>query len=48
MNADLEHSVANGSREERVHLVVDCEVNDWMSAAIMNGIHTHNDVPLHS
>lgn len=48
MNADLEHSVINGSREERVHLVVDCEVNDWMSAAIMNGIHAQNDVLLHS
>lgn len=48
MNADLEHSVANGSREERVHLVVDCEVNDWMSVAIKNGIHAQHVPPLMS
>ena len=48
MNADLEHSVTNGSREERVHLVVDCEVNDWMSMAIKNGIHALHGPPLMS
>lgn len=36
MNADLEHSVVNASNQERVHLVVDCEVNDWLRGMIAN------------
>lgn len=35
MNADAEHSVVNASNEERIHLVVDCEVNDGLRKAIM-------------
>ena len=48
MNADLEHSVNNGSCEDRVHLVVDCEVNDWLRRVIENGMFSRNREPLHS
>jgi len=30
LNFNLHHSVKNTSGEDRVHLVVDCIVNDWM------------------
>jgi len=30
MNADAPHSVVNESDEERVHLLLDCRVNDWL------------------
>jgi len=30
MNANLPHSVANNSKADRIHLVVDCVVNDWL------------------
>lgn len=38
MNADLEHSVTNDSRENRIHLVVDCEVNDWLENSIVGSL----------
>lgn len=31
LNFNLEHSVNNRSDEDRVHLVIDCIVNDWLS-----------------
>ena len=34
MNAHLPHSVANNSDTDRIHLVVDCKVNDWLKAMI--------------
>jgi hypothetical protein len=30
LNFNLRHSVKNNSDEDRVHLVVDCVVNDWL------------------
>jgi len=30
MNAHLPHSVANNGTTDRIHLVVDCVVNDWL------------------
>jgi len=30
INADLPHSVVNGGTTARVHLVIDCQVNDWL------------------
>ena len=30
VNADMEHSVHNKGCEDRINLVVDCEVNDWL------------------
>jgi len=46
MNADLEHSVVNASTQDRIHLVVDCVVNDWLHMALSN--HGQNDPPLES
>ena len=31
LNFNLPHSVRNNGRDERVHLVIDCLVNDWLS-----------------
>ncbi len=30
INAGLPHSVANHSETDRIHLVIDCRVNDWL------------------
>jgi mannose-6-phosphate isomerase-like protein (cupin superfamily) len=30
VNADMEHSVRNNGTEDRVNLVIDCQVNDWL------------------
>jgi Aspartyl/Asparaginyl beta-hydroxylase len=32
LNFDLNHSVKNSGSEERVHLVIDCLVNDWLAS----------------
>lgn len=29
-NFNLPHALANGGTEDRIHLVLDCEVNDWL------------------
>lgn len=34
MNAHLPHSVANKGTIDRIHLVVDCKVNDWLKGLI--------------
>jgi mannose-6-phosphate isomerase-like protein (cupin superfamily) len=31
MNFNLKHRIANNSNEDRVHLVIDCQVNGWMA-----------------
>jgi hypothetical protein len=33
LNFNLPHSVVNGGTNDRIHLVIDCKVNDWMTAA---------------
>jgi Aspartyl/Asparaginyl beta-hydroxylase len=35
LNFDLPHRVQNLGRTDRVHLVIDCEVNDWLRALIL-------------
>lgn len=35
LNFDLPHRVQNLGHIDRVHLVIDCEVNDWLSALIL-------------
>jgi hypothetical protein len=30
MNANLRHRVSNNGSTDRIHLVIDCIVNDWM------------------
>jgi mannose-6-phosphate isomerase-like protein (cupin superfamily) len=34
LNANLPHRVSNPSDSDRIHLVVDCEVNDWLTGMI--------------
>jgi len=34
INADATHSVSNQGQKDRVHLVIDCEVNDWLRERI--------------
>ncbi|MBB5623624.1 mannose-6-phosphate isomerase-like protein (cupin superfamily) [Pedobacter cryoconitis] len=34
MNANLRHHVTNGGRTDRIHLVIDCEVNAWLRELI--------------
>lgn len=34
INANLPHSVANNGLTDRIHLVVDCKVNNWLSDVI--------------
>jgi hypothetical protein len=34
LNANLPHRVTNNSDRDRVHLVVDCKVNDWLTNMI--------------
>ncbi len=34
MNADLPHAVINQSPRTRVHLVMDCEVNEWLKSVL--------------
>ncbi|ASU34279.1 L-proline cis-4-hydroxylase [Mucilaginibacter xinganensis] len=34
LNANLPHRVSNNSKADRVHLVIDCTVNDWLKNMI--------------
>jgi len=34
MNANLRHHVTNGGKTDRIHLVIDCEVNAWLGELI--------------
>ncbi|MBX9781898.1 MAG: aspartyl/asparaginyl beta-hydroxylase domain-containing protein [Chitinophagaceae bacterium] len=36
MNVNLKHSVANRGTEDRIHLVIDAKVNDWISDLFLN------------
>jgi len=37
INANLPHRVANKGTRDRIHLVVDCDVNDWIRAIFDKG-----------
>lgn len=37
INANLTHSVANKGTADRIHLVVDCKVNDWLKEVFEEG-----------
>jgi hypothetical protein len=37
INANLTHSVTNAGSEDRVHLVIDCKVNDWLADVFGRG-----------
>lgn len=34
LNANLPHRVANNGNSDRIHLVIDCKVNDWLAGQI--------------
>jgi hypothetical protein len=34
LNANLPHRVSNNSSRDRIHLVIDCQVNDWLARLI--------------
>jgi hypothetical protein len=34
LNANLPHRVSNPSNNDRIHLIVDCEVNNWLTGMI--------------
>jgi len=38
INANIKHCVANNGTADRVHLVIDCKVNDWLTKLITSGI----------
>jgi mannose-6-phosphate isomerase-like protein (cupin superfamily) len=37
INANLTHAVANKGATDRIHLVIDCEVNDWLRELFERG-----------
>ena len=37
VNVNLPHGVENGSPRPRVHLILDCTVNDWLRALFRDG-----------
>jgi mannose-6-phosphate isomerase-like protein (cupin superfamily) len=37
VNVNLPHKVANHGKEDRIHLVIDCVVNDWLKALFADG-----------
>jgi len=46
LNFNLPHRVANHGASERVHLVVDCTVNDWLHALLGQPAERHGmDIP---
>jgi aspartyl/asparaginyl beta-hydroxylase (cupin superfamily) len=34
LNANLPHNVSNNSNSDRIHLVIDCKVNNWLTNLI--------------
>jgi hypothetical protein len=37
INVNLPHSVSNLGQTDRIHLVIDCEVNDWLKEVFVRG-----------
>ena len=37
LDFNLRHRVANAAAEPRIHLVIDCVVNDWVSETLAAG-----------
>ena len=46
LDLNLPHSVANRGSEPRVHLVVDCVVNDWLDRQLRKGSVARREDPL--
>lgn len=47
MNANLRHQVTNGGKTDRIHLVIDCEVNTWLQELI-NSANYSSHIPDYS
>ncbi len=45
INVNLPHRVNNRGRTERIHLVIDAEVNEWVHALFRQGAAEHWEVP---
>jgi mannose-6-phosphate isomerase-like protein (cupin superfamily) len=45
INANLPHHVANYGSTDRIHLVIDCKVNDWLSDIFAKAERTEFDEP---
>lgn len=43
INADEIHSVKHFGDQDRIHLVIDCQVNDWLKQLIVEGQYRIND-----
>ena len=39
INADMQHEVINHGDQDRINLVIDCEVNNWLRSLIVSGDH---------
>jgi hypothetical protein len=39
LNFNLPHALANRGTEDRIHLVIDCKVNDWLTATLGAAVH---------
>ncbi|MFF5381283.1 aspartyl/asparaginyl beta-hydroxylase domain-containing protein [Pedobacter suwonensis] len=37
INANINHRVANNGTTDRIHLVIDCKVNEWLTKVILEG-----------
>lgn len=38
INANLPHRLANKSSKDRIHLIIDCKVNDWLQHVFQNDV----------
>jgi mannose-6-phosphate isomerase-like protein (cupin superfamily) len=48
LNLSLTHRVNNGGTTDRIHLVIDCIVNDWMKELFAGQKAVHSSTPLHT
>jgi len=43
LDFNLPHYVDNRSSDDRIHLVVDCHVNDWVTSLLLDNSRTTRD-----
>jgi mannose-6-phosphate isomerase-like protein (cupin superfamily) len=48
INANMPHRVANYGTTDRIHLVIDCKVNDWLKGIFAEAERTEFDEPFNS
>lgn len=44
LNLSLKHSVSNQGKSDRVHLVIDCKVNDWIKSLFTENVTIQKDI----